>query len=229
MAGFSSIGLKSITRAATHAGAPSLAEGTAKEVARELEAKAQSLRPDRFVGQRTEQSKLEKIDFQQQDPFAKSQVEMISLDDVRFTQAAVYHDMKDGRQISELATDLKAQGWNQECRPPDMVRSPEGFLITLDHRRLVAAKMAGLKEIPARVHPWNEPLPVEEHRRFWVGQKDGFADTERGTTYQYRQVAKNWGEAARFRSIEQRLRGISDFPLDGSFKLPELKGFQPRK
>ncbi len=159
-------------------------------------------------------------------PAAK--VEMVPLDQIRYTQAAVYHDMKDGRLLSELAAELKAKGWDITKTPPQMVRMPDGFVVTLDHRRLIAAQQAGLKEVPALVHPWNEPLPALEFRRYWIGQPEGFNDVERGVRYTHKQVAQNWGEAVRFRSIEQRLRGYHDFPLGGSPKLPELKGMQPR-
>lgn len=52
------------------------------------------------------------------------------------------------------------------CLPIDVVRLPDGKLTSLDNRRLLAARRAGLKGIPAILHDGSEPLPPGEGLRF---------------------------------------------------------------
>ena len=228
MGGLSQIGTRIFEQLVKREAAPALETPVAEKAVKSL---TSSLPSDRLMLSKGLQQARGKasLDFEMRDPQATAKEEMVPLSQVRYTQGEVYHDLKDGRTIEDLAEDLKKNGWNYDFPPPHMVRTPEGHLMTLDHRRLVAAQLAGLKEVPALVHPWNEPLPESEFRRYWIGQPEGFVDKERGTTYAHLQVAKNWGQAARFRAIEQHLRGIMDFPLDGSPNLPEKKGFQPHK
>ncbi|MBU6427508.1 MAG: hypothetical protein KGR26_00715 [Cyanobacteria bacterium REEB65] len=92
---------------------------------------------------------------------------------------------------------------------------------------MLAAREAGLSEIPAQVHAWDEPLPPSEYSRYWIGQAEGFMATVRQEFYPFMETAKTWGDAVRFRSIEQRLRGFADFPLAGSAEPPIRQGLQP--
>ena len=64
--------------------------------------------------------------------------ENVRLDKVRSTQGNVSARMRDRRSLLEVAEDLRINGWDYSQQPPDMVRYPDGKILTLDHRRLVA-------------------------------------------------------------------------------------------
>lgn len=129
--------------------------------------------------------------------------------------------MRDGKTISDVADGMRANGWDHSKPPPEMVAYPDGRVVTLDHRRLVAADKAGIEEVPARVHAADESMPPSEARRFAL--KTEFADPETGQTYFKGDLPTNWGEAAKFRSANQRAMGFPDFPIEGRPGLPPIR------
>jgi hypothetical protein len=117
-----------------------------------------------------------------------------------------------------VAQQMKKNGWDYTKDQPDMVQWKGEEYQTLDHRRLVAAKQAGLAEVGAEVHPPTEALPADQVGRF-VSRRT-FTDPETGIAYRAGQIAKTWGEAALFRAANQG----ADFPLRGSSELPRITG-----
>jgi uncharacterized Zn-binding protein involved in type VI secretion len=146
----------------------------------------------------------------------------VRLDKVRYSQGDVSPNASDGTPIKVMADNMKEHGWDTKKGVADMVEYPDGRIVTLDHRRLVAASQAGLEEVPARVHPAREPIDKKTAERFKLRTK--FTDPETGRVYKRRAVPSNWGEAAKFRAANQRGMGFPDFPIEGSPKLPEIKG-----
>jgi hypothetical protein len=102
-----------------------------------------------------------------------------------------------------------------------MVEYPDGRIVTVDHRRLVAAREARLEEVPARVHLASEQI-VDEKQKNRFRLKTRFTDPETGRVYRKGQPPSNWGEAAMFRSANQRVMGYPDFPIEGSPDFPVI-------
>ncbi len=142
----------------------------------------------------------------------------VPLDKIRWSQKTVSAKTSDGRTINEVADAMKNNGWDISRDPPDMVDWGDGEFQTLDHRRLIAAKRAGLNDVPANVHAVDEPLTTDEQLRFRF-QKT-FTDPVTGTTFQKGDVPKTWGEAAMGRAAKQG----SNFPLRGSTQEPTVTG-----
>jgi hypothetical protein len=108
-----------------------------------------------------------------------------------------------------------------------MVEYPDGRIVTVDHRRLVAASQAGLEEVPATVHPASERIGKKKGKRFRLDI--GFTDPETGKVYKRWDVPSTWGEAAKFRAADQRGMGFPDFPIEGSPNLPKIKKAEKRR
>lgn len=85
-------------------------------------------------------------------------VEDVPLRKIRFSQSSVYPAVRCGPTIENLAIAMQSTGWNHEAAPPNAVRWPNGFLTTFDHRRIVAAKLAGLQSVPYAVHAPADPV-----------------------------------------------------------------------
>ena len=151
------------------------------------------------------------------------QARNVPLDELRYSQGDVSPQTGDGTPIEDVAADMRNNGWDTSKPNPDVVEYEDGRKVTLDHRRLVAAQQAGLKEVPANVHPANEPLPAEDAGRFKLGKGQGFTDPETGIEYKRGDVPKTWGEAAKFRAASQRAKGFPDFPIEGSENLPGIR------
>ena len=96
----------------------------------------------------------------------------VKLEDIHYCQAYVSDKMRvevieNGRKkvekvdIQNVIKKMKTDGWDYSQSPPDMVIYPCGKIVTVDHRRVVAARLAGIKEIPAKIHKADERLLVE--------------------------------------------------------------------
>jgi hypothetical protein len=109
------------------------------------------------------------------------------------------------------------EGWDYSRKQPDMIDWGDGEFQTLDHRRLVAARRAGLPEVGADIHPATEPISPDQAGRFQL--RRSFTDPETGTSYTKGQFPSTWGEAAMFRSKQGK-----SFPIRGSRELPTVTG-----
>lgn len=122
---------------------------------------------------------------------------------------------------------MRRSGWDPTKPRADFVEFQDGRLVTVDHRRIVAARIAGLDEVPATIHPAQEMIPqVRTPTGHWAGDfrlRVGFTDPRTGITYQVGQTPRNWGEAVTFRSANQKVMGFPDFPLEGSFNEPQIR------
>jgi hypothetical protein len=147
-------------------------------------------------------------------------VRSVRLDSIRYSQGDVSPKMRDGKPIEVVAENMRKNGWDYSKEPPDMVEYSDGRIVTLDHRRLVAARQAGLEEVPARVHPSSESIDIDQADRYKL--EIGFTDPETGKVYKPEAIPSNWGEAAKFRAANQRVMGYPDFPIEGSPNLPQI-------
>jgi uncharacterized protein DUF6861 len=145
----------------------------------------------------------------------------VRLDKIRFSQRRVSPEMSDGMPIAVAAENMRKNGWDYSKGVPDMVEYPDGRIVTVDHRRLVAAREARLEEVPARVHLASEQI-VDEKQKNRFRLKTRFTDPETGRVYRKGQPPSNWGEAAMFRSANQRVMGYPDFPIEGSPDFPVI-------
>ena len=151
---------------------------------------------------------------------------------LKFSQrdvSALTGDMK--MTIEELAESIK-KGW--QGPPIDVVELADGTKISLDNRRLLAAQMAGVKEIPVAYHPPNEsfPSPRAEVNEFKL--RSNIRRLEDGTlvvggnkgeiVYKEGFRPKTYGEAVMVRTANQaKIRPGEKFPLGGSFEQPSIR------
>jgi hypothetical protein len=125
-----------------------------------------------------------------------------------------------------LVEQMRAEGWAGE--PLDVVRFPDGTVVTLENRRLAAAQKVGLTDIPTLVHDPNEPIPAVSARNYMLlrpvrrlpdgslvaGGASGkvvFVRGRRPDTY---------GEAALFRAANQPGPTGEPIPLPAGFHRP---------
>jgi len=94
----------------------------------------------------------------------------ISPSNIRFSQSSV-------NNVEEIAASMRANGWVGD--PIDVVRMPDGSLVTLDKTRVLAASQAGI-DVQATVHGFEAPLSTDMAVRF---------TTPKGG------VPSTWGEA----------------------------------
>jgi hypothetical protein len=138
---------------------------------------------------------------------------------LRFTQKDISGSTTGGKPLKSVAIDMRDKGFDPS-EAIDVVRQANGNLVTLDHRRVVAALAAGLTYVPATVHDPSEPIDR--------GSAGGYkllaplVLTDR--TYPRNAVPTTWGEAALFRAYNQRHRTDADakFPLDGTTTVPSM-------
>jgi hypothetical protein len=159
----------------------------------------------------------------------------VALEDVRYSQGDVSPKMSSpsGEKVSieTVAEDMKLHGFPKEAAPT-VVEYPNGELVTLDHRRLVAANKAGITEVPATVFSANQRLPQRQivAKRFRLKTSTPITDPRTGRIYHPGDVAETYGEAALIRSANQRtLRDEAgrllhpEFPLEGSPEIPKIQ------
>jgi ParB-like chromosome segregation protein Spo0J len=139
----------------------------------------------------------------------------VPLDQVRYSQAWVSRATRDGTPISEIAENMRVRGWDRTKDPALMVQFEDGRIVTLDHRRLVAANQAGLRDVPALLHPERMPISADQAGRFRLRVEF----TYNGRIYRPGALPTNWGEAAMFRSANQRI-DVPQFPIEGNPVVP---------
>lgn len=133
--------------------------------------------------------------------------------------------------IEELAESMKA-GWKGPAI--DVVEMPDGTRISLDNRRLLAAQMAGIKEMPVAYHPPNESFPAERNPVDARGKaafeldkpikrlQDGtlvVGGSKGEIVYPAGYRPKTYGEAAMVRSANQGAK----FGLTGTYDQPKIR------
>ena len=178
----------------------------------------------------------------------------VKLEDIHYCQAYVSDKMGDGTPIKDVIEDMKKNGWNKEKPPPDMVIYPCGKIVTVDHRRVVAARLAGIERIPANIHTADERLLIKGWVNFLIMgllslknppmisivvckmmfyllkrfplKKDFDHDKK---NYKKELPPETWREAAVFRAAKQREMGYEKFPLDGEAKVPEIRSSKNQK
>ena len=189
----------------------------------------------------------------------------VKLEDIHYCQAYVSDKMgveviENGCKkvkkvnIQDVIKKMKTDGWDYSQSPPDMVIYPCGKIVTVDHRRVVAARLAGIERIPANIHTADERLLKKRWKndvimvlfllenppmmsvlvwklvshlleRFPL-KKDFDHDKK---NHKKGLPPETWGEAVTFRAQRQRERGYKDFALDGEAKVPEIRSSTNRK
>ncbi len=145
----------------------------------------------------------------------------MNLSDVRYTQQTVSIKSGDGTPVLDIAYQMKNNGWDLSKGAPDLIKLDDGFM-TLDHRRLVAADWAGLDQIPANIHSFNEALPSSftQSKCFQSFESPvDFSDISTRTTFYKGDLPETWGQAGMIRSLQQK---DPTFPVTGSSDLPEF-------
>lgn len=161
----------------------------------------------------------------------------VPLSRVRFSQCSVYPVLTGiGASIDEFTEILRNGGWDSTADLPRAVLWPNGYIQCFDHRRIICAKLAGLKTLPFQLFRPDDPLPddpmtkgplkvdvSEEECRAaaaLVGDVHPFGP---GTSLQKDAKANTWGDAVVYRSAMQTMFGDKDFPLIGRRELPSVQ------
>jgi hypothetical protein len=151
---------------------------------------------------------------------------------LRFSQKDISPTTGDkSMTIEELADSIK-QGW--KGGPIDVVTAPDGSLVSLDNRRLVAAQMAGVKEVPVAYHSPKEPFPparaqADEFKLKYNIRRlqDGtlvVGGTEGEIVFPKGFRPSTFGEAAMVRTANQgNIPGGGRFPLWGRLEKPATR------
>jgi hypothetical protein len=153
---------------------------------------------------------------------------------IKFSQKDVGPVLGDKQTpFADLVDSLRKEGWKGE--PIDVVELRDGSKVSLDNRRLLAAQMAGMKEIPVAYHPPNEPFPAARaasdafelkvpirrlpDEQLVIGGQDGEVAFAKGYH------PKTYGEAAMVRTANQgNVKGGGRFPLWGTTDQPLVRG-----
>lgn len=127
--------------------------------------------------------------------------------EISFSQATVSGRTSDGLTHDELVAAMRRDGWQGD--PVDVVNMPDGAPTSMDNRRLLAAREAGIP-IEADVRNASDPLTSAQADRFEVvGQP-------RPT---------NWGEAIQLRT--QRQGGMQGVDPSWPERLPNGSIYDP--
>ena len=147
----------------------------------------------------------------------------------KYSQSSVKPVLGDGKTtIDDLAKTMRKNGWDYSKEPPKMIDMGDGNVVSLDHRRLVAAQKAGIKKVPVQVIDGKTGITeaLARTRNFTVSSKASLAiRTEIGKLIGYGgpvpkgYVAKNYREAIILRSARQG----KGFSLTGSYDTPVIK------
>lgn len=113
--------------------------------------------------------------------------ESLSPTSIRFSQSSV-------NGVQAIADSMRANGWVGDAI--DVVRMPDGSLVTIDNSRLLAAQQAGIN-VQARVHNYGDALPDSLAGRF---------TTSRGG------APSTWGEALHNRIGSQNSQYAQTYP-----------------
>ncbi|HET9646864.1 MAG TPA: ParB/Srx family N-terminal domain-containing protein [Microlunatus sp.] len=153
---------------------------------------------------------------------------------IKFSQKDIGEFTGDKKMtIDELADSMRTGGWKGD--PIHVIEMPDGSIVSLDNRRLWAARKAGLTDIPMWFHNPKEPFPAQwaqegfELEKTVYRAKDGTLTTTKAkdTEVAYAKGATpvTFGEAALFRTANQGniAGGGGKFPLWGRLELPRVR------
>ena len=149
---------------------------------------------------------------------------------IRFSQSSVQGASDAGISIEQMAENMRTSGF-LEAGAPDVVDVPGVGYLAVDNRRVVAARQAGLTEIPVRLHHFNDPLDGVDPARFTLTRQirrrpDGTLFTGEGRdpiVFARNTPPTTWGEAALFRTANQ---GPS-FGIYGKLDIPTIRALRP--
>ncbi len=151
---------------------------------------------------------------------------------LRFSQKDVAPTTGDrSMTIQQLADSIK-QGWKGTAI--DVVETPDGSLVSLDNRRLMAAQIAGVKEVPVAYHSPNEPFPPARAQADEFRLKHNIRRLQDGTlvvggtqgeiVYPKDFRPSTFGDAAIVRTANQgNIRPGERFPLWGRLEQPAIR------
>ncbi len=132
--------------------------------------------------------------------------------------------------LPELVESMRTEGWRG--KPIDVVELPDKSLLSIDNRRLLAAREAGIDVPVIRHHP-DEPFPEERGKSRFFRPNNNIRQLSDGSLVRggmegeilYKKKARplTWGEAALFRTARQPNNPDgSRFPLLGRLEPPRI-------
>ena len=96
----------------------------------------------------------------------------------------IYFSQKDiSNAIDDITTSMTNDGWTRG--PIHAIRMPDGKIISMDNKRLAAARKSGT-DVHVVIHQFNEPLSDDLKIRFGIKDPD---------TKNFIEGAITWGEA----------------------------------
>ena len=153
----------------------------------------------------------------------------VKFGDFNYSQKTVNGKTGDGTPLEVVVESMREHGYDRSKQPPQMVDLNNGKLVTLDHRRLVAAYQAEVKSIPIERIAGSTPIDqaFAISKNFVIGKMsrarmtlvEQFLGLPEGTIKKG-YVAQTWEEAAVIRCANQG----NSFPIDGSPNLPTISG-----
>ncbi len=149
---------------------------------------------------------------------------------IRFSQENVKPRTHDGITIPKLVESMRTEGW--KGNPIDVVELPDKSLLSIDNRRLLAAREAGIDVPVIRHHP-DEPFPEKRGKSIFFRPNHSIRQlpdgslvrggTEGEILYKKKDNPLTWGEAALFRAARQpKNPDGSQFPLTGRLEPPRI-------
>lgn len=156
---------------------------------------------------------------------------MLPVDSIRFSQNTVSGPTHaNGQEIplSKLLEYFAEFGYNSE--PIEVVRMPDGKFTSLDNRRLWAAYLVGIPDVPVHVREMSDPITDKaKAERFSrsrpVVDRQGAVGPAGTRLFDRGHIPRTYGEAVLIRCGTQRkLRSGQSFPLLGTTELPRYSG-----
>lgn len=172
---------------------------------------------------------------------------------IKFSQESVSAQTSDGITLPDLQASMQNEGWKGE--PIHVVQLEDQSLVSLDNRRLLAARRAvaagGVKgadgkpgtTIPTEVHSYKEPIDQTWAQDAFIAKKDIYRTSDGALTTEKVEgqqpvikkgtVARTYGEAATIRAAKQgkiKSEGPNKgkpFPLTGSIDDPRVVPAKP--
>ena len=163
-----------------------------------------------------------------------SDYEEINPEKINCSQDYISATTSEGMPIEELVENMKRSGWGKDKDPIDVVRMPNGVLVTIDNRRVYAAHQAGI-QVRARIHQASAPLPDNQSNRFvykYNVRVEKVKSKGKNKHIYDKFISRTWGEAIEHRILHQNsyvMRACypHGIPVDELVILPPRKDGQP--